>query len=121
MTFTNIGAPGSWPRRLDREAGDPACDYKDGEDTWGGHCCLQEHTTTSNRLAPFDEEVTLILKAIEIRQLAIYQPVWEESGSAWGRVTAWDERGTSENIWFSQELFRQAANAATWERGEGDS
>src|SRR5688572_32316433 len=32
ITFTNIGAPGWWPRRLDREAGDPACTYKDGTD-----------------------------------------------------------------------------------------
>src|SRR5690349_19010189 len=33
MTFTNVGAAGWWPRRLDREAGDPACNYKDGTDT----------------------------------------------------------------------------------------
>ncbi len=27
MTFTNVGAPGFWPRRLDRSEGDPACEY----------------------------------------------------------------------------------------------
>lgn len=102
MTFTNIGAPGSWPRRLNRERGDPACDYKDGDDTWGGHCCQTSHETESEKLAPFDEEMTLILKAIRVKQLGIYQPEGEASG-AWNRVTAWDERGASENIWFTQE------------------
>jgi len=100
MTFTNVGAPGAWPRRLDREPGDPACDYKDGDDTWGGHCCQTLHATESEKLAPFDEEMTLILKAIHIKQLAIYQPPKE--GGAWDRVTTWDERGTSENIWLTQ-------------------
>ncbi len=105
MTFTNIGAPGSWPRRLGRDPGDPSCDYKDGEDTWGGHCCQTLHETESTRLAPFDEEMTLILKAMHIDQLAVYQP--EEGGAlgeaAWRRVTAWDSRGVSDNIWFTQE------------------
>ncbi len=103
MTFTNVGAPGSWPRRLDREPGDPACDYKDGQDTWGGHCCQEDYRTESNRLAPFDEEMTLILKAIEIKQLAIYQPSAAVSDARWRRVTAWDARGTSDNLWFTQK------------------
>jgi hypothetical protein len=103
MTFTGVGAPGSWPRRLDREPGDPACDYKDGDDTWGGHCCQTLHSTESEHLAPFDEEMTLILKAIRIKQLAIYQPSEGVQGSNWSRVTSWDERGTAENIWFTQE------------------
>jgi hypothetical protein len=105
MTFKNIGAPGSWPRRLNREMGDAACDYKDGTDTWGGHCCQANHETESAALAPFDEEMTLILKAIRVKQLAVYQP--ESKGtangeSAWSRVTAFDERGTTENLWFTQ-------------------
>lgn len=107
MTFKNIGAPGSWPRRLSREPGDPACDYKDGDDTWGGHCCQTEHFTESERLAPFDEEMTLILKAIDIKQLAIYQPATNQaesdaSAQRWARVSAWDERGTHDNLWFTQ-------------------
>ncbi|OQX67810.1 MAG: hypothetical protein B6A08_13635 [Sorangiineae bacterium NIC37A_2] len=102
MTFTNVGAPGSWPRRLDRAPGDPACDDKDGSDTWGGHCCLSRYETESDRLAPFDEEMTLIFKAIRVKQLAIYQPA-DETSDAWNRVTAWDERGISENIWFTQQ------------------
>jgi hypothetical protein len=103
ITFTNIGAPGSWPRRLEREPGDPACDYKDGTDTWGAHCCMETHETTSDRLAPFDEEMTLIVKAIDIKQLAIYQPAAEGEGD-WQRVTAWDKRtAEGQNLWFTQE------------------
>ena len=103
MTFLNIGAPGAWPRRLDREPGDAGCDYKDGDDTWGGHCCQTLHETTSDRIAPFDEEMTLILKAINVKQLAIYQPQTESGNAPWERVTAWDQRGTSNNLWFTQQ------------------
>jgi len=101
MTFTNVGAAGWWPRRIDREAGDPACDYKDGTDTWGSHCCMKEYETTSTTLAPFDEEMTLILKAIDVKQLAVYQP--REVSSGYERVTAWDSRTGGENLWFTQE------------------
>lgn len=103
MTFTNVGAAGWWPRRLDREPGDAACDYKDGTDTWGGHCCMTEHETSSTALSPFDEEMTLILKAIRIKQLAVYQPDGGSEAARWQRVTAWDSRGRSDNLWFTQE------------------
>jgi hypothetical protein len=104
MTFTNIGAAGWWPRRIDRPAGDPACTYKDGTDTWGGHCCMKEQSTTSTTLAPFDEEMTLILKAINVRQLAIYQPSTSGAALTWNRVTAWDARRRKpENLWFTQQ------------------
>jgi hypothetical protein len=86
MTFTNVGSEGWWPRRIDREPGDPACDYKDGSDTWGGHCCMTEHETSSTTLAPFDEEMTLILKAIRIKQLAVYQPDGALDASAWSAL-----------------------------------
>jgi hypothetical protein len=103
MTFKNVGAPGWWPRRIDRKAGDAACDYKDGTDTWGGHCCMKEQATDSTQLAPFDEEMTLIMKAINVKQLAIYQPVSANS-NAWQRVTDWDRRtGTGSNLWFTQK------------------
>ena len=101
MTFSNIGAPGSWPRRLDLPAGDAACNYKDGTDTWGGHCCQESYQTQSDALAPFDREMTLIVKAIDIKQLAVYQPSSADA-SSWSRVTAWDQRGHSDNIWFTQ-------------------
>ncbi len=103
MTFRNVGATGYWPRRIDRKAGDPACDYKDGTDTWGAHCCMKKYATDSTRLAPFDEEMTLILKAIDVKQLAIYQP-GAESTDTWRRVTDWDRRaGTGSNLWFTQK------------------
>ncbi len=109
MTFTNVGAPGWWPRRIDRDAEGAVCDYKDGSDTWGGDCCMESYETTSDRISPFDEEMTLILKAIEVKQLAIYQPTTDAAGAAWGRVTAWDQRGKSENIWFTQSGAGQAS------------
>lgn len=97
MTFTNVGAPGWWPRRIDREAGDPACTYKDGTDTWGGHCCMKEQHTTSTTLAPFDEEMTLIMKAIRLKQLAVYQPA--EGASSWSMVSSWDaQSGHGSNL-----------------------
>lgn len=100
MTFTNVGAPGWWPRRIDRSPGDPACDYKDGEDTWGGHCCMKEQHSDSGALAPFDEEMTLILKAIDVKQVAVYQP---GASGAWGLVSAWDRRtGAGQNLAFTQ-------------------
>lgn len=103
MTFSNVGAKGSWPRRLDRETGDAACDYKDGTDTWGGQCCMTEYTTQSESLSPFDEEMTLILKAIDVKQLAVYQPRIGDDAE-WGRVSAWDARtANSDNLWFTQE------------------
>jgi hypothetical protein len=103
VTFTNIGAAGWWPRRINRPAGDPACNYKDGTDTWGGHCCMKQNSTSSTSLSPFDQEMVLILKALEIKQLAVYQA--EIAGSArFNRVTSWDQRSrTSENLWFTQK------------------
>jgi Putative TOS1-like glycosyl hydrolase (DUF2401)/Glycine-rich protein domain (DUF2403) len=108
MTFTNVGTPGWWPRRLDREPGDAACNYKDGTDTWGGRCCLERHATESEHLAPFDEELTLILKGINVKQLAIYQPAIDQQESPvqaaqWQRISTWDSRTESaENLWFTQ-------------------
>ncbi|MCA9641652.1 MAG: DUF2403 domain-containing lipoprotein [Polyangiaceae bacterium] len=102
MTFTNVGAPGWWPRRIDRAPGDAACNYKDGTDTWGGHCCMKEQHSQSNALAPFDEEMTLILKAIDIKQVAVYQP--QAASTAWGLVSAWDRRtGEGQNLAFTQD------------------
>lgn len=93
MTFTNVGAPGWWPRRVDRPAGDPTCNVKDGNDTWGGRCCLKEQHTDSTTLAPFDQEMTLILKAMNVKQLAVYQPGRSDAG--WSLVSSWDRRSRS--------------------------
>ena len=103
MTFRNVGAAGWWPRRIERKAGDAACDYKDGSDTWGAHCCMKQQATDSTQLAPFDQEMTLILKAIDVKQLAVYQPE-SASADAWQRVTDWDRRsGSGRNLWFTQK------------------
>ena len=103
MTFTDVGAAGWWPRRLDRDPSDSACTVKSGTDTWGGAFCLTEHDTTSPRLAPFDEEMTLLLKAVKIRQLAVYQPTSATSDGAWSLVSSWDDRdGASHNLWATQ-------------------
>jgi hypothetical protein len=100
MTFTQVGAPGYWARRLNRNAGDPACNVKDGQDTWGGHCCQTRHETQSTTLAPFDEEMTLLLKMVKIKQLAVYQP---SSTSLWALVSSFDDRTIqSRNLWFSE-------------------
>jgi len=135
ITFTNVGAPGWWPRRLNREQGDPACDYKDGTDTWGGHCCLAEHATASSSLSPFDEEMALILEAVNVRQRAVDQPQGPGAQDDWRRVSWWDARdGLAHNLWFTQngngstsfpgDLTRDDCNGyvmhePAWECGDG--
>jgi hypothetical protein len=101
MTFTNVGAPGWWPRRIERNSDGARCDYQDGTDTWGGDCCMTRHETESSTLSPFDEEMTLIVKAIDVRQLAIYQPGEASAAAPWRRVTAWDARTGGDNLWFT--------------------
>jgi hypothetical protein len=49
--------------------------------------------------------MTLIMKAIDVKQLAIYQPSnAQPDATQWTRVSAWDARhdGT-QNLWFTQE------------------
>ena len=47
--------------------------------------------------------MTLILKAIDVKQLAVYQPA-SASESSWQRVTDWDRRtGAGSNLWFTQK------------------
>jgi hypothetical protein len=65
---------------------------------------MTEARTTSNSLAPFDEEMTFIVKAIDVKQLAVYQPKGDATAASWERVTAWDKRTNQpENLWFTQE------------------
>jgi len=64
---------------------------------------MKQQATDSTTLAPFDEEMTLILKAIDVKQLAVYQPESTAMG-AWQRVTDWDRRrGSGNNLWFTQK------------------
>lgn len=95
MTFTNIGATGWWPRRLNKPNGDAACDYKDGTDTWGGVCCMEKHFTESDRISPFDEEMILILKTLNVKQLAVYQPAKSSPATSWELISFFDDRDTA--------------------------
>jgi hypothetical protein len=118
MTFTNVGAPGFWPRRINRPSGDPACDYKDGKDTWGGQCCMKKETSTSTRLAPFDEEMTLILKAVDVKQVAVYQPSTSDAPT-WGLVSAWDRRSkTGQNLGFTQGKDQEAESTGVLQEND---
>lgn len=103
ITFKNIGEAGWWPRRLNKPNGDAACNYKDGEDTWGGVCCMEMHETISDKLSPFDEEMTLIFKAIQLKQLAVYQPASDAEDAVWTRSSFWDSRNDgAENLFFTK-------------------
>jgi hypothetical protein len=63
---------------------------------------MARHTTESTRLAPFDEEMALILKALDVRQIAFYQPGSDPLGP-WSLVSSWDARDrVARNLWFTQ-------------------
>jgi hypothetical protein len=95
MTFTSIGAPGWWGRRLDVQSDAPACDVQSEllSGGWGSeYCCRTKHAVTSDRLTPFNEELTLVLDGpLRVRQLAVYQPLGEVSGP-WAIRSFWDRR-----------------------------
>ncbi len=101
MTFLEVGATGWWPRRLNRDPTDSACNFKSGTDTWGGPCCLTQHATLASDLSPFDAEMTLLFKAVRIRQLAVYQPA--DGSSDYRLVSSYDDReGGAHNLWATQ-------------------
>jgi len=96
ITFTNIGAPGYWGRRLEAEPGDPRCDVESRtiDYSWGGSefCCRTKHAVTSDRLTPFNEQIALVLDGpLHVKQLAIYQPLTDEGGP-WAIRSYWDRR-----------------------------
>lgn len=106
MTFTNIGAPGWWGRRLDAKPGDPRCDVESRtiDFGWGSEfCCRTKHEVTSNRLTPFDEQITMVLDGpLSVKQVAIYQPLATSNGP-WAIRSYWDRRSADRpyNIAFS--------------------
>lgn len=63
---------------------------------------MEEHYTTSERLAPFDEEMIFILKALNVKQLAVYQPSQDDGGSPWDRVSFFDDREGADNFTFTK-------------------
>jgi hypothetical protein len=96
MTFKNIGAPGYWGRRIEAEPGDPRCDVQSEtiNYSWGGSdfCCRTKHVVTSDRITPFNEQLTLVLDGpMRVKQLAIYQPQGDVGGP-WAIRSFWDVR-----------------------------
>jgi len=96
LTFTHIGAPGYWGRRIEAEPGDPRCDVQAETITypWGGSdfCCRTRHEVTSDRLTPFDEQIAMVLDGpLKVKQLAIYQPMGGDDGP-WGLRSYWDRQ-----------------------------
>lgn len=106
LTFTSIGAPGWWGRVVEKPVGDPACNVESRNIPlpWGDMaCCRTRHEVTSNRLTPFNEQQTLVLDGpMRVRQLAVYQPLQDGSGS-WAIRSFWDRRdaGHPFNLHFS--------------------
>ncbi|WP_394842114.1 DUF2403 domain-containing lipoprotein [Pendulispora brunnea] len=106
MTFTHVGAPGYWGRVIEAEPGDPRCDVQSEtiHHPWGdAFCCRTKHVVTSNAITPFNEQLTMVLDGpLEVKQMAIYQPLAERTGS-WAIRSFWDRRTPERpyNIHFS--------------------
>ncbi len=106
LTFTNIGAPGWWGRRLDAQPGDSRCDVQSEQISlpWGNEfCCRTKHEVATDRLSPFNEQLTMVLDGpLRVSQVAVYQPLAEISGS-WAIRSFWDRRVPAQtfNLHFS--------------------
>lgn len=107
LTFINIGAPGYWGRRVEAEPGDARCDVQAETISypWGGSdfCCRTKHVVTSDRITPFNEQLTMVLDGpMRIKQLAVYQPLGAAAG-AWAIRSYWDRRASAQpfNLHFS--------------------
>ncbi len=96
LTFTNIGAPGYWGRRLDAQPGDARCDIESRTIDLGGggseFCCRTKHVVTSDALTPFNEQLHMVIQGpLHVKQLAVYQPLGDDSGP-WAIRSFWDKR-----------------------------
>ncbi|AKV02624.1 hypothetical protein AKJ09_09287 [Labilithrix luteola] len=95
LTFTNIGAPGYWGRRIEAEPGDPRCDVQSETINfgWGSEfCCRQKHEVTSNTLTPFNEQLHMVLDGpLKVKQFVVYQPLADNAGP-WAIRSFWDSR-----------------------------
>ncbi len=104
ITFTHIGAPGYWGRRIEAEEGDDRCDVQAEtiNYSWGGSefCCRTTHEVTSDHLTPFNEQLTMVIEGpLKVKQLAVYQPL--EEGGSWGLRSYWDRDSSARfNIQF---------------------
>jgi hypothetical protein len=120
MTFREIGAPGYWGRRILAEPGDPACDVQ-GEyvDTFGQqtYCCRTKHEVTKVPLAPFNEQMTLILRGpLHIEQFVVYQP-GGAPGSDWTVRSQWDAGSPGEK---ADVVFDGPSDSKDWTGDLGD-
>ena len=117
LTFTNIGAPGYWGRRIEAQPGDPRCDVQSEtiDFGWGSEfCCRTRHEVSSNQLTPFNEQLTMVLDGpLRVKQFAVYQPL-SGNGGPWAIRSFWDSRTPAQpyNFRFS------GPNDATVFRGE---
>ncbi|HVK74001.1 MAG TPA: DUF2403 domain-containing lipoprotein [Kofleriaceae bacterium] len=95
LTFTNIGAPGYWGRRIEAEPGDPRCDVQSEtiDYGWGSEfCCRTRHEVASDQLTPFNEQLHMVLDGpLRVKQLAVYQPLGRNDGP-WAIRSFWDRR-----------------------------
>jgi hypothetical protein len=113
LTFTNIGAPGYWGRRIEAEPGDPRCDVQSETINfgWGSEfCCRTKHEVTSDQLSPFNEQLTLVLDGpLRVKALAVYQPLADKQGP-WAIRSFWDRRAPDQpyNFHFSGPKNAQA-------------
>ena len=104
ITFQNIGAPGFWGRRIEATGDMPSCDVQSEELDFGWgkeYCCRTKHEVTSDKLTPFNEAMTLILRGpMRVKQLAVYQGTADES---FVLRSLWDARDTvaDENLKFT--------------------
>ncbi|RYE90471.1 MAG: hypothetical protein EOO75_10115, partial [Myxococcales bacterium] len=93
-----IGAPGYWGRRIEAEPGDAKCDVQ-GEyvNVFGTeeYCCRTRHEVGDVPLAPFNEEMTLVLRGpLRIERMAVYQP-GAGAGAPWGVSSRWAASGAA--------------------------
>ncbi|MCY1054561.1 DUF2403 domain-containing lipoprotein [Nannocystis sp. SCPEA4] len=106
LTFTNIGAPGYWGRRIEAEPGDPRCDVQSEtiDFGWGSEfCCRTRHEVTSDQLTPFNEQLHMVLDGpLRVKMLAVYQPLAAAEGP-WAIRSFWDRRTPDQpyNLQFS--------------------
>lgn len=106
LTFTNIGAPGYWGRRIEAEPGDPRCDVQSETIDFGfgsEFCCRTKHEVTSDKLTPFNEQLHMVLDGpLRVKALAVYQPLGATDGP-WAIRSFWDRRrpDQSYNLHFS--------------------
>lgn len=89
ITFTEVGAAGSYLSRRAPESGQ--CDgyQKDA-------CCMTTVTETSDALTPWDQDLIMTLRGpLLVKQVAAYQ-AGQGDAATWPLVSLWDERSPAQ-------------------------